>query len=131
MPSTHKNVIVRKRGRDSVSGYVSPANFVVEGKLELLNPAGKVPVLVRRRADGSPDFVLTQSNAILMFAADWARGRLLPHDSQARVKALEAWFYFVTDVIALNGVAFALKGEGYSEASQRLIDWHLTRIADS
>src|SRR6516162_5138665 len=42
MPSTHKKVIVRKRGRDSVSGYVSPANFVVEGKLELLNPAGKV-----------------------------------------------------------------------------------------
>lgn len=42
MPSTHKKVIVRKRGRDSVSGYVSPANFVVEGKLELLNPSGKV-----------------------------------------------------------------------------------------
>lgn len=96
-----------------------------------LNPAAKVPVLVRRRADGSPDFVLTQSNAILMFAADRAQGRLLPHDSQGRAKALEAWFYFVTDVIALNGLAFALQGEGFSEASQTLIDRHLTRIADS
>jgi hypothetical protein len=45
MPSTHKKVIVRKKGRDSVSGYVSPANFVAEGKLELLNPAGKVVMI--------------------------------------------------------------------------------------
>ena len=28
--------------RDSVNGYVSPANFVREGKLELLNTAGNV-----------------------------------------------------------------------------------------
>jgi len=41
MPSTHKKVIVRKSDRDSVSGYVSPANFVVEGKLELLNTIGQ------------------------------------------------------------------------------------------
>ena len=42
MPSTHKKVIVRKADRDSVSGYVAPANFVVDGKLELLNTAGNV-----------------------------------------------------------------------------------------
>jgi hypothetical protein len=42
MPSTHKKVIVRKMDRDSVSGYVAPANFVHEGKLELLNTAGTV-----------------------------------------------------------------------------------------
>jgi hypothetical protein len=40
MPSTHKKVIVRKMDRDSVNGYVAPANFVREGKLELLNTAG-------------------------------------------------------------------------------------------
>ena len=34
MPSTHKKVIVRKMDRDTVSGYVSPAQFVHEGKLE-------------------------------------------------------------------------------------------------
>jgi hypothetical protein len=56
MPSTHKKVIVRKRGRDSVSGYVSPANFVVEGKLELLNPAGKV-VQIDMAEIKSVDFV--------------------------------------------------------------------------
>ena len=28
--------------RDSVNGYVSPANYIVEGKLELLNTSGTV-----------------------------------------------------------------------------------------
>jgi uncharacterized protein DUF6982 len=56
MPSTHKKVIVRKIGRDSMSGYVSPANFVIEGKLELLNPAGKV-VLIDLAEIKSLDFV--------------------------------------------------------------------------
>jgi Family of unknown function (DUF6982) len=42
MPSTHKKVIVRKMDRDSMSGYVSPSRFIIEGKLELLNTAGKV-----------------------------------------------------------------------------------------
>jgi hypothetical protein len=56
MPSSHKKVIVRKMGRDSISGYVSPANFVVEGKLELLNPSGKV-VLIDLPEVKSLDFV--------------------------------------------------------------------------
>ncbi|MBO0911490.1 MAG: hypothetical protein J2P13_06820 [Acidobacteria bacterium] len=42
MPSTHKKVIVRKMDRDTVNGYVAPAHFVREGKLELLNTAGNV-----------------------------------------------------------------------------------------
>ena len=42
MSSTHKKVIVRKHDRDSVSGFVAPADFVVDGKLELLNTSGNV-----------------------------------------------------------------------------------------
>src|SRR5690349_2690730 len=42
MPSTHKKVVVQKMDRDTVNGYVAPANFVQEGKLELLNTAGTV-----------------------------------------------------------------------------------------
>jgi len=42
MPSTHKKVIVRKMDRDTISGYVAPANFVQDGKLELLNTSGNV-----------------------------------------------------------------------------------------
>ena len=56
MPSTHKKVIVRKMGGDSLSGYVAPANFLVEGKLELLNPSGKV-ILIDLAEIKSVDFV--------------------------------------------------------------------------
>lgn len=42
MSSTHKKVVVRKMDRDSINGYVAPANFVNESKLELLNTAGNV-----------------------------------------------------------------------------------------
>jgi hypothetical protein len=42
MPSTHKRVIVRKFSRDSLSGYVAPAAFVNNGKLELLNTEGNL-----------------------------------------------------------------------------------------
>jgi hypothetical protein len=42
MPSTHKKVVVQKTDRDTISGYVSPAAFIVDGKVEVLNTAGKV-----------------------------------------------------------------------------------------
>jgi hypothetical protein len=52
MPSTHKKVIVRKMDRDSVSGYVAPAQFVQNGKLELLNTAGTVVAMELREIKG-------------------------------------------------------------------------------
>ena len=42
MPSTHKKVVVRKLDRDSLNGYVAPADFIREGKLEVLNTSGNV-----------------------------------------------------------------------------------------
>jgi hypothetical protein len=51
MPSTHKKVVVRKMDRDSVSGYVA-AQFVNEGKLELLNTAGNVVAIDLREIKG-------------------------------------------------------------------------------
>jgi len=48
MPSTHKKVVVRKVDRDTANGYVAPANFVREGKLELLNTAGNVVAIELR-----------------------------------------------------------------------------------
>ena len=47
-----RKVIVRKMDRDSVSGYVSPAQFVNEGKLELLNTAGNVVAMDLREIKG-------------------------------------------------------------------------------
>lgn len=42
MPSTHKKVIVRKLGRDTISGFVSPTAFVTAGELELMTTSGTV-----------------------------------------------------------------------------------------
>src|SRR5207244_13097369 len=52
MPSTHKKVVVRKMDRDSINGYVSPANFVHDSKLELLNTAGNVVAIELRDIKG-------------------------------------------------------------------------------
>jgi Family of unknown function (DUF6982) len=41
MSSTRKKVIVRKLDRDTAAGYVG-SEFIVDGKLELLNTAGNV-----------------------------------------------------------------------------------------
>ncbi len=42
MPSTHKKVVVRKLNRDTLNGYLSPANFISDGKVEILNTSGNV-----------------------------------------------------------------------------------------
>jgi GST-like protein len=84
-----------------------------------LNPAGKVPVLVVRSAGNVGDLVLTQSSAILFYAADLAPARLLPRHGAERLRALEAFFYFTSDVIALNGAAFTLQ-QGFPDAAGTL-----------
>lgn len=48
MSSTHKKVIVRKSDRDSISGFVTPTDFVVDGKFQLLNTAGNVVAIELR-----------------------------------------------------------------------------------
>ena len=88
-----------------------------------LNPAGKVPVLVVHSDAGTPEFVLSQSSAILFYAADNAPGSLLPLDvGLDRMRVLEAYFYFTSDIIALNGAAFVLKGQGFAEAATHLTE---------
>jgi len=52
MPSTHKKVVVRKMDRDSINGYVAPANYIREGKLELLNTSGNVVAIDLRDIKG-------------------------------------------------------------------------------
>lgn len=79
-----------------------------------LNAFGKVPVLVEYRNEGP--FVLTQSNAIMFFAAERSDSRLLPVDPVARAKVYERFFYFLTDVIAVSHGAFRLERMGMSAA---------------
>ena len=56
MPSTHKKVVVRKLDRDSVNGYVAP-NFIVDGKVELLNVAGTLISIDLKDIKGQSDRV--------------------------------------------------------------------------
>jgi hypothetical protein len=52
MASTHKKVIVRKLDRDSINGYIAAAQFVSDGKLEMLNTAGNVVMIDLREVKG-------------------------------------------------------------------------------
>jgi GST-like protein len=82
-----------------------------------LNPAGKVPTIVDH-AHGESPLVLSQSNAIILYAAERAPGRLLPEQGESgRALAFERFFYFVTDVIAPNHASFFLRAQGASDAS--------------
>lgn len=97
-----------------------------------LNPAGQVPVLVVHQTADAPPLVLSQSNAILFYAAERSSGRLLgPEGSRARHKALEAFFFFTNDVIALNGNAFHLQAQGYADAAAMLANRYLNAIRGS
>jgi GST-like protein len=97
-----------------------------------LNPAGKVPVLIAPGSVKAQAFVLSQSNAILFYADATAPGRILPpHGDSARIRALETFFYFVTDVIALNGAAFSLREPEFSGAAAALSGRYLSAIAAS
>ena len=53
-----------------------------------LNPLGKVPVLVEKEEDRDP-FILTQSNAIILYAARESAGLLLPENDRDRAIVLE------------------------------------------
>lgn len=98
--------------------------------LRVLNPAGKVPVMVDF-SDAAAPLVLSQSNAIVLYAAERAPETLLPRGDLAQwALALERFFFFVTDVIGPNHAAFYLKRQQMSEgvaalesrAAQRLTE---------
>ena len=92
-----------------------------------LNPLGKVPVLVEKREDRDP-FILTQSNAIILYAAGKAAGLLLPENDCNRAIVLERFFFFVTDVIAVNHAAFSLRASSAQEAQKILMDRMLATL---
>jgi len=72
MASTHKKVIVRKLDRDAIQGYVAPAAFLNDGKLELLNTSGKMVLIDLKEIKGVyfvRDFNDSESIARKTFAA--------------------------------------------------------------
>ncbi|AGW95253.1 hypothetical protein N234_34910 [Ralstonia pickettii DTP0602] len=94
-----------------------------------LNAFGKVPVLVEHRREGT--FVLTQSNAIMFFAAERSGNGLLPADPVARARVYERFFYFLTDVIAVSHGAFRLEQMGARAQSTHLNGMAMAALAES
>jgi GSH-dependent disulfide-bond oxidoreductase len=86
-----------------------------------LNPAGKVPVLVEKE-EGREPFILTQSNAIILYVAGKAPGRLLPENDRDRAVAYERFLFFVTDVIAVSHAGFSLRALSAQEGRKILED---------
>lgn len=86
-----------------------------------LNPTGRVPTLVYSDGPGGERLVLTQSNAIMLYIAEKS-GTLLPPSGVERARALEWFFFFVTDVIAPTLDAFVLSrhSTAHGDAIHRL-----------
>ena len=96
-----------------------------------LNATGRIPTLIDTAGPGGQPLVLTQSNAIMFYAAEKS-GRLLPQDGTQRVRALEWLFLFVTDVIAPSHQGYFLrKGpeapaceQAVRRLDERAISWY-------
>jgi GSH-dependent disulfide-bond oxidoreductase len=96
-----------------------------------LNPTGKVPTLVDHGAAGGP-FVLTQSNAIVLYAGEKAPDQLFSEDGlTGRARVFERFFYFVTDVIAPSHAAFYLRSQNEPRAVNLLTERSLTAIENA
>jgi len=121
-------IALEEAGLSYTPKLVDLASFAHQGADHLaLNPLGKVPVLVEKE-EGRKPFVLTQSNAIILYAAGKASGRLLPENDHARAIVLERFFFFVTDVIAVNHAAFSLRASSAQEAQKILMDRMLATL---
>jgi glutathione S-transferase len=80
-----------------------------------LNPDGQVPVLI----DG--DFVMSESNAILVYLAERIGGRLLPQDLKERARVLQWLSWQGTELSTTWGYAFlglARRAPGYDDTDK-------------
>ena len=81
-----------------------------------LNPAGKVPTLIDHGT--TPALIINQSNAIIQYADAKAPGRLAPaQPGPERIRVIDRYFFFVTDVIAPSHAAFFLHQAGQDKAA--------------
>lgn len=87
-----------------------------------LNPQGTVPALIERGTDGTATITLTQSAAIVTFAAETA-GDFLPRDRAARAEVMRWFMVAVTDAQPTSQLLLYLTKNvpDFSEAGQRYL----------
>jgi len=75
-----------------------------------LNPLGQIPVLVDPKGPGGKPLVLSQSAAIMLYAAEKS-GKLLPKSGAARALTLQWFAHVLTDVAANSTVYYYVGSE--------------------
>ena len=72
-----------------------------------MNPMGQIPVMIDREGPGGKPLTLSQSTAILLYAAEKA-GKFLPKDAARRPAMLQALMSASTDVTPMIGTVFGI-----------------------
>ncbi|MGD1878987.1 MAG: glutathione S-transferase family protein [Kiloniellaceae bacterium] len=88
-----------------------------------INPLGTVPVLIERGGNGAAPIVLTQSAAIVTFAAETS-GRFIPSARAARAEVMRWFMTAVTDAQPTNQLLLYLTKyvPDFSEAGKRYLE---------
>ena len=73
-----------------------------------LNPAGLIPVIVDQDGPGGKPITLSQSGAIILYAAEKA-GRFVPKDAIRRAMAYQWFTQGLSDVAATSGALFRVE----------------------
>jgi GSH-dependent disulfide-bond oxidoreductase len=93
-----------------------------------LNPAGLIPVIVDHEGPGGRPLTLSQSGAILLYAAEKS-GRLLPKDAARRAVALQWLMQAASDVAAASNAVFHVDTRA-PEKSPSNVDYFKKRLVD-
>jgi len=93
-----------------------------------LNPAGLVPVIVDDDGPGGKPLTLSQSGAILLYAADKS-GRLLPKDAARRAVALQWLLQAASDISGASNAVFHVDTRA-PEKSAANLEYFKTRLVD-
>jgi GSH-dependent disulfide-bond oxidoreductase len=72
-----------------------------------INSRGTIPVIVDDNGPGGSPIAVSQSAAIVLYCAEKS-GRLMPHDPQRRIAALDWFMHAVTDLGPASSALFQL-----------------------
>jgi len=91
-----------------------------------LNPAGLIPVIVDHEGPGGKPMTLSQSGAIILYAAEKS-GRFLPKDPATRYQALQWFLQAASDVAGTSGTVFRVENSA-PEKSAANADYFKNRL---